>query len=99
PAANDQASVTTQPTPQTLHPAAGSFNEVVDRVVEREHFFVAQMRHLRPMVETYLQYLKDDKEENTLPVQELYFLGRLDMTDGPEDISFAGQPGFGRRMM
>ena len=57
------------------------------------------MRHLHPMVETYLQYLKDDKEGNTLPAKDLYFLGRLDMTDGPEDVSFMGQPGFGRRMV
>ena len=28
-----------------------------------------------------------------------YFLGRLDMSEGPEDVSFVGQPGFGRRML
>jgi hypothetical protein len=28
-----------------------------------------------------------------------YFLGRLDMSDGPEDTSFVGQPGFGHRML
>jgi hypothetical protein len=71
----------------------------MDRVVQREHLFLAQMRHLRPMVETYLQYLKDDKSGNTSPSKDLYFLGRLDMTDGPEDVSFVGQPGFGHRMV
>src|SRR5882762_1174061 len=79
--------------------APASFGEVLDRVMQREHLFLAQMRHMRPMVETYIQYLKDDKERNTVPVKDLYFLGRLDMTDGPEDVSFVGQPGFGRRMM
>jgi hypothetical protein len=76
-----------------------SFNDVLDRVVQREHLFVAQMRHMRPLVETYLQDLKNDQDENAVPVKDLYFLGRLDMSDGPEDTSFVGQPGFGRRML
>jgi hypothetical protein len=82
-----------------VSPAPTSLNDVLDRVVQREHLFLAQMRHMRPLLETYLQYLKDDKEGNTSPVKDLYFLGRLDMTDGPEDVSFTGQPGFGHRML
>jgi hypothetical protein len=84
-------------TPATPPPA--SFDEVMDRVVQKEHLFVAQMRHMRPMVETYLQDLKTDKDGNAWPVKDEYFLGRLDMTDGPEDTSFIGQPGFGHRML
>jgi hypothetical protein len=68
-------------------------------MVQREHFFIAQMRHLHPMVETYLQDLKNDREGNLTPAKDEYFLGRLDMSDGPEDVSFTGQPGFGRRMI
>jgi hypothetical protein len=80
-------------------PPPASFNDVMDRVVQREHFFVAQMRHMHPMVETYLQDLKSDKDGNDSPVKDQYFLGRLDMSDGPEDTSFVGQPGFGHRML
>ncbi len=80
-------------------PPPASFNDVLDRIVQREHLFVAQMRHMRPMVETYLQDLKNDKDGNSSPVKDQYFLGRLDMSDGPEDTSFIGQPGFGRRML
>jgi hypothetical protein len=80
-------------------PSPTSFNEVMDRVIQREHFFVAQMRHLRPMVETYVQDLKTEKDGTTVPTSDKYFLGRLDMSDGPEDTSFIGQPGFGRRMV
>ena len=76
-----------------------SFNDILDRVVQREHFFVAQMRHLHPMVETYIQNLKTDRTEIDVPVSDRYFLGRLDMSEGPEDTSFIGQPGFGRRMV
>ncbi|MGA9543325.1 MAG: hypothetical protein WBQ85_07140, partial [Candidatus Sulfotelmatobacter sp.] len=98
------------PAPPTAAPAASaagelsaapatSFNDVIDRIVEREHLFLAQMRHMHPMVETYLQDLKNDKDGNAYPSKDQYFLGRLDMSDGPEDTSFVGQPGFGHRMM
>jgi hypothetical protein len=80
-------------------PPPSSFNDVMDRVIQKEHLFLAQMRHMHPMVETYLQNLKSDKDGNNSPVKDEYFLGRLDMSDGPEDTSFVGQPGFGHRMI
>ena len=80
-------------------PPPVSFNEVIDRVVQREHLFLAQMRHMRPLVETYLQDLKTGKDGNAVMVKDQYFLGRLNMSDGPEDTSFVGQPGFGQRMI
>jgi hypothetical protein len=92
---------TTTPVPQASGPLpapALSFEDVLDRVVEREHLFVAQMRHMRPLVETYLQDIKPDAGGRDLPVKDQYFLGRLDMGDAPEDTSFVGQPGFGHRM-
>ncbi len=77
-----------------------SFNDVLDRIVQREHLFMAQMRHMHPMVETYLQDLKPEGgSSDMVPVHDQYYLGRLDMSDGPEDTSFVGQPGFGHRMM
>jgi hypothetical protein len=84
---------------ESLPPAAATLNEVMDRVVQREHLFMAQMRHMHPLVETYLQDLKNDSAGNPVPVNDQYFLGRLDMSDGPEDTSFVGQPGFGHRML
>jgi Peptidase family M48 len=84
---------------EPLPPAAITLNDVIDHVVEREHLFMAQMRHMHPMIETYLQDLKSDSSGNTTPIKDQYFLGRLDMTDGPEDVSFVGQPGFGHRIL
>ena len=83
----------------SLPPAAVTLDDVIDHVVQREHFFLAQMRHMHPLIETYLQDLKSDNAGNTSPVKDQYFLGRLDMNDGPEDVSFVGQPGFGHRML
>jgi len=77
----------------------GSFDQVIDRVVEREHFFLAQMRHLHPLVETYIQNLKADRELDTVPKSDQYFFGRLNMSNGTDDRSFMNQPGFGRRML
>ena len=88
-----------QNAPALPPPAATNLNEVLDHVVQREHFFMAQMRHMHPMVETYLQDLKNDKDGNSIPEKDQYFLGRLDMSEGAEDVSFTGQPGFGRRVM
>jgi hypothetical protein len=71
----------------------------MDRVVEREHFFLAQIRHLHPLAETYIQNLKEQKEGGLTPVSDQYFLGRIDMSNGADDRSLMGQPGFGRRVV
>ncbi len=101
PAANSTAAPSAPPlqTAAAAAPAPTSFNEVLDRVVQREHLFMAQMRHMHPMIETYLQDLKNEKDGSVVPVKDQYYLGRLDMSDGPEDVSFVGQPGFGRRIL
>src|SRR5581483_9929570 len=97
---------TASPTPADLQvkPAtppspAVSFDQVVDRMIEREHFFVAQMRHMHPMVETYIQNMKADKEFGEVPVSDKYFLGRLDLSEGVDDDSFMGVPGFRQRFL
>lgn len=82
--------------------AAASFDQVIDRAIEREHFFMAQMKNLHPLVETYLQNLKDDKElGTTVPTSDLYFLGRLDMSNGTDDRTFDSPTtgGLGKRML
>ncbi len=101
PAVNSTAAPSEAPaqTTPSLPTAAVTLNDVLDHVVQREHFFMAQMRHMHPMVETYLQDIKNDSSGNVVPVKDAYFLGRLDMSDGPDDVSFIGQPGFSRRMV
>lgn len=74
-----------------------SFDEIVDRLIERERSFVATMRPLHPIVETYLQSFKTDLGGETLPVNDRYFLGRLDVSDGPEDTAFVDHDKAGHR--
>ncbi len=82
--------------------AAASFDQVVDRAIEREHFFMAQMKQLHPLVETYLQNLKQDKDiDAPVPSSDVYFLGRLDMSEGTDDRTFTSPTtaGLGKRML
>ena len=99
PSAGSTASLPSKPAAPPASSGAMTLSEVLDRVVQREHLFMAQMRHMHPLVETYLQDLKNDSNGGTYPTKDQYFLGRLDMSDGPEDTSFVGQPGFGHRML
>jgi Peptidase family M48 len=85
-------------------PAAASFDQVVDRAIEREHFFMAQMKQLHPLVETYIQNLKEDKDlDAPVPASDVYFLGRLDMSEGEgaDDRTFISPTtaGLGKRML
>src|SRR5260370_37087661 len=56
-----------QLTPAT--PAAGTFDQVIGRMIERERFFVAQMLHLHPRVETYIKNLKGN-EDKAVPAHD-----------------------------
>ncbi len=87
---------------QQASSSAASFDQVVDRAIEREHFFMAQMKQLHPLVETYLQNLKEDKDLGAaVPVSDVYFLGRLDMSEGTDDRAFVSPTtaGLGKRML
>jgi len=82
---------------QQASAAAATFDQVVDRAIEREHFFLAQMKQFHPLVETYLQNLHTDKDTDApVPASDVYFLGRLDMSSGsPDDLTFSS-PGSGK---
>ncbi len=87
---------------QQTSASAASFDQVVDRAIEREHFFMAQMKQLHPLVETYIQNLKQDKDlDAPVPVSDVYFLGRLDMSEGTDDRTFTSPTtaGLGKRML
>ena len=75
------------------------FDQVVDRIVERERAFVVRMKEMHPLAETYIQNLKQDRETGLVPASDQYFLGRLDMSKGPEDRIFEKQSGLGQHML
>ncbi len=63
-------------------PAALSttMDQVVDRVVEREHALMDMLKSRTPFVETYLQDVKFDPKTGREPAQDHYFLGRMDLS-------------------
>jgi len=56
-------------------------DEVVNRAVEREHALMEMLKTRTPLVETYLQNLKFLPEGGSVPVEDHYFLGRMDLDD------------------
>ncbi len=83
-----------QPVPSTdattAVPVPGSFEELIGRMLDREHFFNEAIVRLHPLIETYIQNLKNDDTTGPVPVSDRYFLGRLDLGGGLED-RFANQ--------
>ena len=76
-------------------PAASSFDQVIDRVMEHEAQFVNNLRNYNPMVETYIQNMKADKELGAVPASDRYFLGRMSYQGKLDQKSFVqDQPGF-----
>ncbi len=63
-------------------------NEIADRIFYREAKFVQDLKPYTPMVETYIQNFKGDDELGQVPSSDKYFIGRLIMKKGIEDLSF-----------
>src|SRR5580765_2652575 len=58
-----------------------TMDQVVDRLVEREDALMEMLKTRTPFVETYLQNLKFDPQVGPAPVQDHYFLGRMDLSE------------------
>ena len=69
-------------------PAAVKAQEIAARIFYREAKFVQDLKPYTPMVETYIQNFKPDQEIGQVPSSDKYFLGRLVMKNGLEDVSF-----------
>jgi hypothetical protein len=66
-----------------------TMDQVVDRVITNENRLNQQMRQYSPLVETYIQNLKPDKELGFVPAGDRYFLGRADFHKGVELVSLS----------
>ena len=76
-----------------------SFDQMVDRVIQREHLFMETMKKLHPLAETYIQNIREDKEHNVTPTSDTYFLGRLDVNERTQDTQFEKEKkGFAQKM-
>src|SRR5664279_3755122 len=67
------------------------FDVVVDKISTRELLFVKNLREYSPMVETYIQNMRPDKDLGSVPISDKYFLGRVKLQMGVEDVNFLPQ--------
>jgi|SRR5579863_3188426 len=70
--------------------AASKANEIAERIFYREAKFVQDLRPYTPMVETYIQDFKGDEQLGQVPSGDKYFIGRLLIKNGIENLSFQG---------
>jgi hypothetical protein len=90
----EKESATLAPTPGTT-----AFDRVIDKVLVREVENTKALRRHSPLVETYLQYMRPDKELGRIPYGDQYFLTRVSFGKTLQDTSFHPEPGFLGRLM
>ena len=59
-------------------------SEVVDKIVRQEQAEVQLLRQYSPLVETYIQNIRPDKQLGAVPDGDKYFLGRAELAKGVE---------------
>src|SRR5436305_526219 len=62
--------------------------ELADHVFYREAKFIGDLKPYSPIVETYIQNFKGNQELGQVPSSDKYFIGRMLMKNGVEDVSF-----------
>jgi hypothetical protein len=86
--AQTQTADQTQPQPGTSSSnSAVTVNEAIDRIIAREHDENATIRRYNPIIETYIQDMKPDKDLGSVPVRDHYFLGQANLSQGVIDNS------------
>src|SRR5216683_8079777 len=78
---------------------ARTMDDVIDRVVTNENRLNQQIRQYTPLVETYIQNLKLDKELGFVPAGDRYFLGRADFHKGVELVSLSETQTKGKKIL
>ncbi|MGH9739926.1 MAG: hypothetical protein ACRD4X_15265 [Candidatus Acidiferrales bacterium] len=68
-----------------------SVSDAINRIIAREHQEVGIIRRYDPVIETYIQEMKPDKEFGVVPVRDDYFLGQADLAQGVVDQNMLGQ--------
>ncbi len=94
------ASVSAGAAPNPPKPAdqPRTMDEVVDRVTANENKLYGQIRQYSPLVETYIQNLKPDKDLGYVPAGDKYFLGRADFSKGVQLVSLTDTETKGKKI-
>ncbi|MGH9711688.1 MAG: hypothetical protein ACRD5M_00080 [Candidatus Acidiferrales bacterium] len=79
-----------QTQPQVGNSMAGpvtTVDQAIDRLIAREHDEIATIRRYNPIIETYIQDMKPDRDMGAVPVKDHYFLGQAELAKGVVDNS------------
>jgi hypothetical protein len=68
--------------------AVSTADQVIDRIISREHALMEMLKTRTPVVETYLQDLKLDPQLGPVPKDDRYFLGKMDLTESIDRKTF-----------
>src|SRR5438094_1605402 len=85
------------PGPQAQVPAR-TMADVIDRVITNENRVIQQIRQYSPLVETYIQNQRPDRDLGTVPAGDKYFLGRADFSKGVALVSLTDTNTKGRKI-
>src|SRR6266850_5969404 len=75
-----------------------TMDDVIDRVITNENRASQQIRQYSPLVETYIQNLKPDKDLGYVPAGDKYFLGRADFSKGVALVSLTDTSTKGKKI-
>ena len=75
-----------------------TMDEVVDRVTSNENHLYGKIKEYSPLVETYIQNLKPDKELGFVPAGDKYFLGKADFSKGINLVNLSDTNSKGKKM-
>jgi len=83
----DQTQPQTQPQTGSSSVPVTTVNQAIDRIIAREHDQNTTIRRYNPIVETYIQDMKPDKDLGSIPVRDHYYLGEANLSKGVVDTS------------
>ena len=92
-----QATPAPQPAGQSGQ-TARTMEEVIDRVITNENRLNSQIDKYSPLVETYIQNLRPDKELGYTPAGDKYFLGRAQFAKGVSLVSLSDPSTKGKKV-
>ena len=75
-----------------------TMEEVIDRVTANENQLNQDIRKYSPLVETYIQNLKPDKDLGFVPAGDKYFLGKADFAKGVNLVSLSDTDTKGKKI-
>src|SRR5258708_499072 len=75
-----------------------TMDEVIDRVITNENKANQQIKQYSPLVETYIQNLRPDKDLGYIPAGDKYFLGRAEFSKGVSLVSLTDTNSKGKKI-